>query len=172
VSAPRTVATVSEKSNGSSCNRYYYAYLTEQFEVGQSSKHTPQHITLFPPFVAYQLDVLEVAEKVASEFDPFHVELGERAMFGPENNIPVAIIKPNESINLIHRALFQELERRNISIPPNQYIGDGYVPHVAIKPNHAKLDETKPLNIEHIAVVRKCDDIKTVMAKYALGGGK
>ena len=68
---------MSEKNSGSSCNRYYYAYLTERSEVGESSKHTPQHITLFPPFVAYQIDAFEVAEKVASEFDPFDIELGK-----------------------------------------------------------------------------------------------
>ena len=93
-------------------------------------------------------------------------------MFGPENNIPVVTIKPNESLKLIHKALFQELERRKISIPPNQYIGEGYVPHVAIKPYHAELDETKPLSIEHVAVVRKCNEIKTVMAKFALGSSR
>lgn len=160
---------MSEKNSRSSCNRYYYAYLTEQSEVGESSIHTPQHITLFPPFVAYQIDAFEVAEKVASEFDPFDIELGKHAMFGPENNIPVALIRPNESLNLVHRALLKELKLRNISVPLNRYIGDGYSPHIAIKQRHIELDESKPMNIDHIAVVRKCNEVKTVMAKYALG---
>jgi hypothetical protein len=32
--------------------RYFYVFLTEDLPVGEQSKHTPQHITLIPPFVA------------------------------------------------------------------------------------------------------------------------
>jgi len=160
---------VSEKSNNGPCNRYYYAYLTDEHAVGESSKHTPQHVTLFPPFVAYQSDAIEIAKETASEFDPIDVELGEQAMFGPENDIPVVLIKPNKSLNLVHTALFEKLEQRNISIPPNKFIGEGYTPHIALKSYHPELDETKPMTVDHIAVIRKYKEVKTVMAKYALG---
>ena len=159
---------MSEKSNSDPCNRYYYAYLTEEREIGESSKHTPQHITLFPPFVAYQSDAFDIAKDVASQFDSINVELGNHAMFGPEGDISVVLIKPNETLSLVHMALIKEIEQRKISIPSNHYIGEFYVPHIALKSYHPELDETKLITIDNIAVMRKCKEVKTVMAKYAL----
>ena len=160
---------MSAKNNNDDNERYYYAFLTEKREVGESSRHTPQHITLFPPFIADKGNVLEMAEEAAIEFDPFGVETGERAMFGPENDIPVIVLKPSRLLHSIHTALLNKLELRNVSIQPNRFIGDGYIPHIALKPYHPELDETQPITVDHIAVMRKYKNTKTVMAKYALG---
>ena len=166
------VATVSEKNNKDCNGRYYYAFLTEKREVGDSSTHTPQHITLFPPFIADQKDVLEIADEVAAEFDPIEVSPGEHAMFGPENNIPVILIKPSRLLSSMHIALSKKLEQKNILIPSNDFIDEDYTPHIALKPYQQKLDENKPINIDHVAVMHKCKNIKTIMAKYTLGKSK
>lgn len=160
---------MSAKNNNDGDERYYYAFLTEEREVGESSRHTPQHTTLFPPFIADKGDVLEIAEETAIEFDPFDVETGERAMFGPENDIPVIVLKSSRLLHSMHMALLNKLELRSVSIQPNRFIGDGYIPHIALKPYHPELDETQPITIDHIAVIHKYKNIKTVMAKYVLG---
>lgn len=164
---PRMVATVSAKNNNG--ERYYYAFLTEERSVGDESKRTPQHITLIPPFIADKKDVIEVAAQTALEYDPFNIEAGERAMFGPEKDIPVIIIKPNELLHAIHMALLKKLEDRNIAIQPNRFIGDGFIPHIALKPYHPDLDETRPITVDHIAVMHKYKSVKTVLAKNVLG---
>ena len=172
VSVPTTVVIVSEKNSDSSI-RYYYAYLTEDRTVGRESKHTPQHITLFPPFIADNKEnVLEIAADTASEFSPFVVEADGHSMFGPEKDIPVILIKPDDILRSVHLALLNKIEQKNIPIQPNQFIGEGYVPHISMKFYHPKLDETRSITIDHIAVMHKDRDVKTVIAKYILGRSK
>jgi 2'-5' RNA ligase len=163
------VATVSAKNNIDTGERYYYAFLTENCEVGEESKHTPQHITLIPPFMAEVEEALEVAEAAALEFSPFNIDLGDHAMFGPNKDIPVIVIKPNAILQALHMALLSELEVRDIKIPSNRFLRVGFTPHISLKSYHPVPDETQPINVDHIAVMHKFKNIKTVLAKNVLG---
>jgi 2'-5' RNA ligase len=161
---------VSAKNNFSdNGERYYYAFLTEERNAGHESKHTPQHITLIPPFNAKKEDVLAVAKETAADFNPFEIETGEHTMFGPEKNIPVIEIKPNQILHAIHLALLARLEARDIIIKEGKFIGDDYVPHIALKKFHPRLEETRPILVDHIAVMHKFKNIKTVIVKNTLG---
>ena len=163
------VAIVSERNNSNSCERYFYVLLTQNDDVGEESKHTPQHITYVQPFSGKQMDVLEIAEETAKEYDSFDVEHSEPKMFGPDKDTPVITIKPSSLLSAIHVALLDRLINRGIVIPPSQFIRDGYTPHISLKSFHPILDESKAIHVDHIAVMRKYNNIKTVLAKNALG---
>ena len=149
--------------------RYYYAYLTEKRDAGYQSIHTPQHITLIPPFIAGRSEALQTAGHVAEKLKPFYINLGEMALFGPQNDIPVIIVEPCESIQELHGSLLGALAERHIEINGPEFIGQNYIPHISVKKFHYQLVTDKPLIVDHIAVMHKYKNLKTVLAKYRLG---
>ncbi|HUC96330.1 MAG TPA: 2'-5' RNA ligase family protein [Candidatus Saccharimonadales bacterium] len=161
---------MSEKNNSDNGERYFYVFLTENREVGEVSKHTPQHITLIPPFAAGRSDVVNVASETASEFSPFRIETGEKETFGPKRDISVILIKPSEILTAIHVSLLKKLNDRDIVINLDEFIGENYTPHIAIKPSQPDLEGAQPILFDHIAVIQKNKNIKTVIAKNALRG--
>lgn len=163
---------MSEKKNKNDKTRYFYVFLTEDLQVSEQSKHTPQHITLIPPFIAEEQDVLEVAKETIVDFNPFDVELGGQAMFGPNKDIPVILIQPNEILNMLHMALTNRLKNRQIDIYKiykNQFTDDQFTPHITLKKLYPEPDTSRPITVDHIAVIKKAKNIKTILAKEKLG---
>lgn len=162
---PRMVATVNARNSFDSNKdeKYFYVYLTEDLEEESASKHTPQHITLVPPFEAKRQDVLDVAKETASEYSPFEVETGEHTMFGTEKDISVILIKPNQILQSMHMSLLDRLKSKNININYQHFIRDEFTPHITIKSFHPEVIENKALIIGHIAVMHKLKGVKTVL---------
>ena len=96
--------------------------------MGDRSNHTPQHITLVPPFLADEHVVLEVAKQVSSLFKPFEIKLNGQTMIGPKKDISVISVKPNKYLQAIHVSLFNELEKQNINTGYTRYIRDEFTP--------------------------------------------
>jgi 2'-5' RNA ligase len=162
------VAIVNAKNNIIDA-RYFYVCLIENLDVGHESKHTPQHITLIPPFIIEEQVALSVAKDVAEKLKPFNILLGKRDWFGPKKDIEVLLIKPNQSLNNIHLALIKSLKTRGVDIYTlyaGQFINNGFTPHITIKKFHPVIDKSKPLKVNHIAVIRKDKNVKSIIAKY------
>ncbi len=166
---PRTVATVNVKNSTAKNNvRYFYVFLTEKCSVGVISNHTAQHITLVPPITADEQIVLDVAKSVASRFRQFKIRLNGRTMIGPKKDISVIDIRPNRHLKALHVTLFDELEKQNINIGYTRYARDEYTPHITIKNYLPAISETKSILFDHIAVIHKYKNVKTVLAKCML----
>jgi 2'-5' RNA ligase len=168
------VATVNEKNNftDNKNERYFYVVLTEDLNVGHQSKHTPQHITLVPPFNADRKIVINITKEVANKFDLFDVKLGKNEFFGSKKDIPVILIKQNNELNRLHINLIKILKEKNIDINKmyqGHFINNTFTPHVTIKKFHPRLAQTKPIKVDHLAVIHKNKNIKTVIAKFMLG---
>jgi 2'-5' RNA ligase len=168
------VATVSAKSSiRDTGERYFYVYLTKNNAVSEQFRHTPQHITFIPPFFAAKQDVIKIAEDTAKNFKSFNVRLGRHTAFGSKKDIPVILIRPTKALNDIHLALISGLKVKKIdiySIYKGQFINNEFIPHITLKDFHPKLDATKPLTIDHIAVMYKYKNIKTIIAKFMFRG--
>lgn len=162
---------MSEKNNFSLSKdeRYFYVFLTEKLNVGDKSNHTPQHVTLVPPFSANEKIVLAVAKLVATKSDSFEIKLDGRTMIGPKKDIPVISVRPNNYLHAIHVSLFDELEKQNINTGYTRYIRDEFTPHITIKKHLPSINETKSMIFDHIAVIHKLKNLKTVLAIYKLG---
>lgn len=148
----------------------YLAYLAEPREVGVSTPHSPQHLTLVPPFQSALKPVLEAVREVknTSFRQQFPVRVGEQLRFGPNQEIAVYSIQPPNIVVALHRALVEALERRGIDMARLKHIRDEYVPHITIKPNHPVLKPGQHLEVDHIAVMEKTDKARTVLAKESL----
>jgi len=178
VLVPKTVATVSAKNNNRDfVERFFYVILTCSEKVGFESKHTPQHITLLPPFPTEPRQtgsVMQVASRVANMFTPFDITLAGNDNFGPNKNIPVILVKTNVLLHKVHNLLIKELKSVGLNIYDyysNEFLGYGFTPHVTIKKIHPVVDKSKPITVGHIAVMRKYKNTKTVVAKYNFGNG-
>ena len=160
---------MSAKNSTTNNDRYFYVFLTEKRRIGDNSNHTPQHVTLVPPFFADKQAVLKVAETVASKFDPFEIKMDGRMMIGDKKDIPVILVKPNSYLQAVHVSLFDELGRHNINTGYTRFIRDEFTPHVTIKKYLPPINETQKLIFDHIAVMHKIKGTKTVVAKNMLG---
>lgn len=163
------MAAIVNEKNDLPKDRYFYVFLTEKLDVGYISNHTPQHITLVPPFCGDEKTVLKVAKNTASQYTPFNIRLIGRTNIGDEANISVILVVPNEKLHQLHIALFDELESHGINTGYTRYIRDEFTPHITLKKYLPKIDETQTLKVDHIAVFHKHKNIKKIIAKYSLG---
>ena len=148
--------------------RIYLAYLTEPREVGESSAHSPQHLTLVPPFESEPQTAIEAVQATKGYFKQFPIQVAEITHFGFNQDIPIYTIRPINILAALHNALMDELERRGVDTAPLKYIRDDYHPHISIKPAHAKLQDGQKFVVDHIAVMQKSKRARTVLAKEQL----
>lgn len=149
----------------------YLAFLTEPREVSASTPHSPQHLTLVPPFQSALEPVLEAIREVkgTSFRQKFPVRVGEQLRLGPKQEIAAYSIQPPNIVAAFHGALVESLEKRGIDMSRVNHIRDDYLPHITIKPSHPALEPGQPLNINHIAVMEKTDKSRTMLAQEYLG---
>lgn len=150
----------------------YLAYLTEPRGVGESTKRSPQHLTLVPPFpfdVSLQ-DLRNAVREVASETRSFDVKVGKEAKFGPSRNIDVLLVEPADVVRMLHFQLMYKLESAGVELP-TKYVYDAFLPHITIKPSHTtKLKKGQLLSIDHIAIMYKDKGHRTLLAREELTG--
>ncbi len=147
----------------------YFAYLTEPHEAGHSAETAPQHLTFFHPFRAeYQQIALESITIVTKYFQQFPIEIGEAALYGPNKDIPVRLIRPKGILNAIHWALLGELESRSATLDDRRYIGRNYSPHITIKAGQPVLEAGQQLTVDNVALLHKSPDMVTIIAKHPL----
>ncbi len=150
----------------SESSRIYLAYLTEPRLVGESSKRSPEHLTLVPPFID-SVETRAVATRamaeVAKSTRSFQFRTTRQAWFGSEQNIGVYLIEPVEPIRRVHQALIDILLFQEIEIP-DQYIGDKFMPHIAIKNYQPALKPNQAFTFDHIGLMQKTNRARTLLA--------
>jgi len=64
-------------------------------------------MTLLPPFIINGSadTLLSALREVASSLAPFSVETAGDALFGPNKDVPVSLIKPNQKLEEAHKKL-------------------------------------------------------------------
>ncbi|HXY17968.1 MAG TPA: 2'-5' RNA ligase family protein [Candidatus Nitrosopolaris sp.] len=152
----------------------YLAYLTEPREVGESTKRSPQHLTLVPPF-RFGIPLSELKEavhEVAEGTSTFQIKVAKEAKFGPNHNINVFLVEPADVVKMLHFQLMYKLQSAGVSLPTN-YVYDAFVPHIRIRPVHkTNLAEGQLLNVDHLAIMHKNKGYRTLLAKEELRSGQ
>ncbi|MDL2362951.1 MAG: 2'-5' RNA ligase family protein [Patescibacteria group bacterium] len=95
----------------------------------------PLHTTVAPRFttVVGVDDLVKTLEKFAKEYAAFNVEIGDDAMFGDKNDLPVSLVVPTEVLENLHTALITTLTASGAIFDEPSYIGDGYRPHITVQ---------------------------------------
>lgn len=148
----------------------YLAYLTESRQVGESTKRSPQHMTLVPPF-PFNISLVKIQEavhEVAADTRTFQVKVAEEAKFGPMQRIDVRIIRPVNVVKALHYQLMYSLASRGINLS-DRFVYDGFMPHITIKPSHTTdLTKGQILTVDHIAIMHKDKGHRTLLAREEL----
>ena len=133
--------------------------------VGETYDSFPLHCTLvhwFKTNKSYQ-DIDELIRPALKKVSPFTVTSVTPAMYGPNFDIPVHLIKKTTTLDSLHKQLVSALEPCNPThtIP---YIGDGYGPHVTDTDKQA-LTPGESHTITNIYLLEALDPEDTRMRK-------
>jgi len=147
--------------------------------IGETLERWPLHMTVIPPFeIPTEIDVKNVIEcvkkcsyglsKIELKYGSIRsgaipIEIGNEAMFGEHNDIPVVeILDPSGELHKLHSLLISELGRIGcnfINFNP-EWNGANYSPHATMK-NGKKLDH--PFFCNTLSLCKKDATGKTVV---------
>jgi 2'-5' RNA ligase len=125
----------------SSGKRFFLAYIIDEIVIGKSYLRSdwPLHITLLPWFLCDKEDELDdFLRRTASSYTPFWVEVGEEKVFGPQKDININLILPNEPLERLHKELINQVSQAGKIVADSQYIGEAYQPHIRRYGNRGK----------------------------------
>lgn len=109
----------------------------EDNEPGAAFTEWPLHFTVVPSFILDSADescALDVVREVSSAIGSFKLELGEQAMYGPEEDVPVTEIYDTEdSLRRLHTDLITSLGAVGCHFKNLAYAFADYSPHITHK---------------------------------------
>ena len=119
-----------------------------------SANEWPLHVTLLPNFTLRKsLEELESKiEEVALNTPSFEIEPQDRAVFGPNQDVPVMLIKPSDDLIGLHNNLIKVLDEVVATYDTPQYIADGYRPHATIQEN-GQVKVVQTYKVDNISLV-------------------
>jgi len=152
----------------------------EPVRRGETFDHQlPLHVTVQPPFVMdSDAAFMNGLNNLAYATRPITIAPGERALYGPDYDVPVCLIgKGRAQLQRLH-AKTGELIGRFGGIAEHPFSGDNYSPHVADvgTPSGETLvfsDERLLRAIQYVALANP--QTKTphrILASYVLGGNE
>lgn len=112
---------------------------------GFSLSAWPLHVTVAQNF-ATALDAEAIGRLLADALGDtpvIDITIGDEALFGRLENVPVALVEPSPRLRTLHDDLRSALDERGAVLFENpEFGGDGYRPHVtATKREHARSGE-------------------------------
>ena len=92
----------------------------------------PLHVTIVPWFnVLPNSTVIKNIKEIAHNTIPIPFEVGNRAFFGSNQDIPVNILVPNKKLNALHETFVAAIEEVGGEFIEPQYTKVGYGPHIS-----------------------------------------
>ena len=97
----------------------------------------PLHITVIPPFFVDalydQATFLKDIEQSTSKTESISFTIGEKTLFGKNNDVPVFTLQKNAGLERLHNLLLKTLHQRyRVSFTEPQFVGENYRPHITI----------------------------------------
>lgn len=111
-------------------------YMLEPQAVGTyfDRKRWPLHITLLPWFSASRDQHSQIKNSlayVAQSTSAIPVEVGERALFGPLQDIPVNLISNQDNLRKLHQNLLNAIGLMQLPLVNPKYTGADYTAHIS-----------------------------------------
>lgn len=99
------------------------------------AKEWRPHVTLLQPFAlgGSPEEFVGELDKLATATEPFEVKIEGRALFGPNKNIPVALLQPNDAIVNLHSRLIDMSYSVGAVFDTPKFINAGFRPHVTVR---------------------------------------
>jgi 2'-5' RNA ligase len=126
--------------------KYVIVHFIEPTKVPQefTAKEWPLHITLLSNFQITPLSLLEKELAIyAHNTKPFDVITDGEALFGPNKNIAVSLIRPDEALINMHTQLLSIATELGAVYDEVAFMSEGYRPHATIQASSRLLDGQK-----------------------------
>lgn len=156
--------------------QHLVAYIFGQPKVGFTFRAWPLHITIVPWFMGGKQLAIDTVEAIAARTPPLTVKLGEAAMFGPHNNVPVRRIINTLPLQALHQALLAALQQAGLQFHSTRYCGRKFNPYITNKRKLAM--PAGPINIDRLhlveldtAITARSAPNRQVVHDIQLGGG-
>lgn len=108
-------------------------------------------MTLVPWFVEVDTKKLNNnIEILAKKTKPLKIHVGERAMFGANQDVPVRLIEPNPKLATLHSLALYLIYDAGGTIEDFNYIAERYKPHITLRHDEI-LEDTYEL--DNIALI-------------------
>lgn len=119
-----------------------------------SASEWPLHITLLANFtIKDSVDALTAQlNNLAQQLRPFASVVEGEAMFGPNSNIAVSLIKPSNELKDLHSRLVQIAKHLGATFDEPRFIENGFRPHATIQAS-SRLDEGQSVTINEFTLV-------------------
>lgn len=113
----------------------------EGHHPGAEFLHWPQHIALTPLLAPKKglerSEVIDCITDTLSTVEPFYIQVGERAMYGKDNDIPVIKIADETGrLHEVHESLIKNLGSLGCYFDSLEYSLHKYSPHTKHKDTH------------------------------------
>ena len=117
--------------------KYVIVHFVEKAKVPNEFRASewPLHITLLANFtIAQPIEGLEnELANYALQLNPFDVVTDGEAVFGPNKNVAVSLIRPDKSILEVHHMLAAITARLGATYDEPAFMNGGYRPHATIQ---------------------------------------
>lgn len=96
---------------------------------------------------------------IAKDGQPFTTTVGDEAMFGPEKDVPVRLVKKTSELMRLHSKLYFHLSQAGCLLENDEYTRENFMPHVTVRGDRHIARGAKVL-VESIDIVENLDDGK------------
>ena len=142
-------------------------------ERGQTFEGSlPLHVTVQQWFsLEYERAFINALQNLATRFEPFDIEGGDEALFGPNNDLPVRLVRRVGRLARLHAQTGELVTRFGGELRNPEWAGDRYNPHVT-HVDGAELKEGEVVTLRTIELIKSVPDerIKTVVSALPFSG--
>ena len=131
----------------------------------------PLHLTIVQWFqIERERAFLNGLQNLATELSPVEVVGTGEALYGPNNDVPVRLVRGMGRVAHIHNRALGLIERYNGELRDSQWAGPNYSPHVSTIPG-AELREGETAELRSLDLVRReaGERLKTIQLSVPLG---
>lgn len=160
-------------------NEHLVVIMLKDVPHGEDFEIWEPHITIVPWFPCNDSQRLDkLLAGVASRHKPLSVKAGRVEEWGRREKYPVQIVDSDWRLLSLHIDVFNSLEKNGFPIHQKDFMGEKYLPHIALRNRLQKgkeLPQGKEIQIDKFTLVRQVRlkgsgrMIKTLVRDYELG---
>jgi len=129
--------------------------------VGLEFEHAPLHCTLMPWFWTSTsvADIEQLVRTTSLKYRPLTLVSDRPALFGPNYDVPVHVLKPDANLQKLHLELFEMLNALGVRHSEPRYAGPRYRMHVSTHGDRS-FSPGKSTVVQEIYLIRAIDEKK------------
>lgn len=136
--------------------KYVIVHFVELAEVPDEFPYTewPLHVTLLANFTITQpLErLVDELEAYSQRVEPFEITSDGEALFGPNQNVAVSLIKPGTLIKKLHQDLAEITKSLGAEYDEPRFMGEGFRPHATTQIK-TRLTDKQTLMLDNFTLV-------------------